>query len=90
LTHVIYKFQIYPSISYNSIDLSEDGFIISVQEQNGIPCVWVVTNTAIAQERHIVDVFGTGNSVDPDRHHFIGTAICGVDVWHLAIRIPED
>ena len=50
------------------------GQILSVQVQNGIPCLWVLVKELHKREVRRIRIIGTGNPIGEDEHlTFIGT-----------------
>lgn len=49
----------------NEIDMPEQAEILSVQIQNGIPCLWAKVNTDYPEEKRAIRIIGTGNSINP-------------------------
>ena len=59
---------------------------LSVQMQNGVPCLWAIVDPAMGETLHNVWIHGTGHEVDPlVAGHFVGTfqALNGSLVFHV-------
>jgi hypothetical protein len=72
------------------VNIPTYGEILSVQVQNGTPCIWVLVNPEEEPEPRHFEIFGTGNpfpvDVGSDRR-FIGTFQENGFVWHLFERV---
>lgn len=58
-----------------TIEVPEDGKILSVQVQNGKPCLWVLVNSENKKVVRTIVTYGTGNRITDYKHDyiFIGT-----------------
>ena len=63
--------------------------ILHVHEQNDAVCLWALVNPSHANEERCFEVYGTGHLIHSgmgvDRK-YLGTAHCGVYVWHVFER----
>ena len=57
------------------IDLPENARILTVQTQNGIPCIWaIVDEESTKTKHHTIRTYGTGHPFDSHIHCFyVGT-----------------
>jgi len=83
---VIWKYE-FEVKDFVDIKMPKDSQILSVQDQNGVACLWVLINTKRPETIRKFRIFGTGNSlpVNEDIHKYIGTFQTkqGLLVWHL-------
>lgn len=84
-----YKFEINDNVY---IEMPLDYEILSVQVQNGIPCIWALVDAGNARERRRFEIFGTGHPIECNsriERKFIGTFQLndGILVFHLFERI---
>lgn len=58
---------------------------LSVQVQNGTPCLWAMVDCDAQPEPHRFRLYGTGHPVDEPAQHFVGTfqMYDGSLVFHL-------
>jgi len=82
----IFKYPI--NIGKTDIGLPVGSYVLSVQMQNGQPCVWVMLdpddeNKTVAT----FEVVGTGHDIDRTDKGFVGTFQDGAFVWHLFVGI---
>lgn len=76
------------------IDLPEDAKILTVQNQNKIPTIWVLLDTDKPKVKRSFKIIGTGHKIDKTISlNYIGTiqneSILGSLVWHLFEIIPK-
>lgn len=57
--------------------------ILTVQDQRGAVTMWAEIDPAAPREKRRFRVVGTGESLDPNRLQYLGTAQFGVLVWHV-------
>lgn len=74
------------------ITMPKDAEILSIQTQNGIPCLWALVNPEAEKEVRNFEMFGTGHNIACNiERKFIGTF--QIDrlglVFHLFERITE-
>lgn len=55
------------------IDMPEDAKILSLQMQNGVPCLWAEVQTANPFVTRTFQLFGTGHRVPEKLGPFVGT-----------------
>lgn len=68
----IYKYQL-SSNDVTEIVMPQHARILTVQMQNGIPCLWAVVDNERAMTTRRFHVFGTGHPIDKDYTRYIGT-----------------
>ena len=85
----IHKYPV-PMAGAFSLRLPKEAVILSFQCQKGVPCIWVVVETAHINEDRKFRLYGTGNPIEripEDRIlHYIGTTQQSQVpplVWHL-------
>lgn len=61
---------------------------LCLQLQDGKPTIWWQVNPDEPQEKHYLNITGTGWRVKPgnERYHYIGTWQSGGLVWHAYFR----
>jgi hypothetical protein len=56
------------------LDLPEGSEVLTLQLQNGVPCLWVLCNdTAQPSETRRFEWFGTGQYLAPAEYAYVGT-----------------
>lgn len=70
----IYKYPLQVT-DYQEVQIPWDAQLLSVQVQNGTPCLWALVETTRQKERVVIDIYGTGNPIEADLHErdFIDT-----------------
>ena len=58
---------------------------VFVHEQNGVPTLWAEVDPSTEDREYLLFVIGTGHPV-PLCCEYVGSAMCGVFVWHVYIR----
>lgn len=82
----IYKYPLY-IVDEQTIPLPKDAVPLSVQIQNGEPCLWAMVDSKAASWPRRVRIFGTGNPVDIEGSwKFVGTVQERIFVWHVFIE----
>lgn len=69
----IWKFPVLPD---HNIDMPIGAEILSVQTQNGIPCIWALVDPKAEKEVRKFEIFGTGHELECNeniKRKFIGT-----------------
>lgn len=61
--------------------------ILSVGEQNGALCLWVMVDPEKPHEDRGIEIIGTGNTTPDGRRNFIGTVVIEPFVWHVFERL---
>lgn len=86
----IYKYPI-TDPSKIAIEMPEDAEILTVQMQNGTPCIWALVNPDNKTKERYFEVFGTGHPVycdmGIDRKYINTFQMNGNLVFHLFERI---
>ena len=52
-------------------------------DPQGNPCVWAEVDTDEKDISVTIEIFGTGNPIQPHPRKFIGTFVDDVFVWHV-------
>lgn len=47
--------------------------ILTVQLQQGIPCVWILVNTENPKEEVTIKIYGTGHTIEDNIGKYLGT-----------------
>ena len=55
------------------ISMPKDSTLLTVQVQNGIPCLWALVDTDKETEERFIGIIGTGNLVPKGILRYIGT-----------------
>jgi len=86
---IIGKIQLRKDSYSQTIEFPKDGKVMSIQYQNGIPCMWVHGDfTKLGPA--IIYAIPTGQHVEYlDEPLYIGTLQDGPFVWHYFLRLPE-
>ena len=71
--------------------MPEDSLILSVQVQNGVPCIWAMVDTGKPKIDRTFVIVGTGQLCDMDSLEFIGTfqMFEGNLVFHLFEKVAD-
>lgn len=91
MAKTIWKFPLVLS-NTQEIPMPSEARILTVQEQDGIPCIWAMVNPSNTLEIRIIEMFATGQSIREDMgvdRQYIGTVQLynGQLVFHLFERI---
>lgn len=79
----IFKYPI-KSLSSVEFEMPAGAKILTVQMQNGIPCIWALVNPNKTIQCRKFIIFGTGHQIhDPDNVSYIGTFQSSGLVYHL-------
>jgi len=83
----IYKYQL-GITSRQIVEIPEQSKILSVANQRGHLCLWVMVNSYKPLVKRTIEILGTGNPIpesisQPVGRHFIGTVIIEPFVWHV-------
>lgn len=75
------------------IPMPEKAEILSVADQDGTLCLWVMVDThALQEEVRAIEIIGTGNPIATPIGYarlFIGTAVMRPFVWHVFERLHD-
>ena len=83
----IYKYQI--PYDFTEVNIPEGAEILSMQLQNGIPCIWAMVDTGQPKIKRKFMIVGTGKELHPCvLHTFIGTYQVPGFVFHV-FEIPN-
>jgi len=85
----IYKFNLRPGRTV--LDLPLEARPLTVQMQNGDPCMWVLLNPSQPTVRRIFDVYGTGHDMPDIPGHYVATFQMdgGAMVWRVFDAHPQ-
>ena len=62
MNKTIWKFEL-ETTDNQTIEMPVNAEILTVQTQNGIPCIWVLVDPTETKEKRFIEVFGTGHDV---------------------------
>lgn len=66
------------------ISMPSGAVILTVQVQDGTPCLWALVETENEKEDRTLHVVGTGQPFpDAQAAHYVGTFQVGIFVWHV-------
>lgn len=62
--------------------------ILTVQMQNGVPCIWVMVEPieGLPDRKAVIEIFGTGHPISKGNREYIGTFQTEVLVFHVFQR----
>ena len=69
-----------------TVRMPEGATILSAQVQKGSICLWALVDPSATQTKErAIEVFGTGNPIEPGNRQFISTVqtAAGAFVWHV-------
>ena len=84
----IWKFPL-EATDMQEITVPDGADLLSVANQNGTICLWVMVDPSAEPRRRYIEIIGTGNSFSIDMgvdRVFIGTVIVNPFVWHVFER----
>lgn len=82
----IWKFPLY-IVDEQTVQLPDTAQPLSVQIQDGEPCLWALVDPQAPSNPRRVKIFGTGNPVDISGNwNFVGTIQERIFVWHIFIE----
>lgn len=55
------------------VNMPEGAKILTVQIQNGRPCLWAIVNPKNKPEERVIETYGTGNPFKEFERSYIGT-----------------
>lgn len=87
----IYKYPI-ETTDTQIVMMPQQAKILTVQVQRGQPCLWAEVNPLLAQERVVIEVFGTGHNMPAGiAREYIGTyqLYDGELIFHVYKRITS-
>ena len=80
----IWKYELEPGLT--ELRMPEGAQVLTMQIQNGTPCLWVKVDPGAQQEDRVFKVYGTGHDIpDYPRLMYVATAQMGDGalVWHV-------
>jgi len=82
--NTIYKYKLQPN--FGRLEMPQGAQVLTVQMQDGTPCLWARVDTDRALEWRSFDVYGTGHEM-PDDPRLVYVATFQMDggalVWHV-------
>jgi hypothetical protein len=66
--------------------------VLTMQIQDGQPCLWALVDGGERQEQRLIEIFGTGNPIHEDagiQRRYIGTFQQSPFVWHVFERTND-
>lgn len=82
---VIWKFELTDK-GVQNISLPKDYQFLTIQTQNGTPCIWVLVNPDEEKIDEQFEIYGTGHNIHFDMgisRDYLGTFQDSYLVWHL-------
>lgn len=73
-------------VDLQTLTMPKGAKLLSVGNQKGNLCLWYSVDTDMPNEDRVIEIVGTGNSVEPRSRDFIGTAVIDPFVWHVFER----
>jgi hypothetical protein len=70
-----------------ALDLPKGAKVLSVQNQNNIPCLWALVDPAKPKEKRHFRILGTGQPVGGTAGTFLGTVL--LNNGHFVIHVFE-
>ena len=83
--NTIYKYRLEPNCG-GAVHMPQGAQVLTVQMQDGVPCLWAKVDTTQPAERRTFDVYGTGHAMPNDpRLVYVATFQMdgGALVWHV-------
>lgn len=65
------------------VPMPKGSLLLSVQDQRGKLCLWVLVNENNPQVNRMVFVIGTGNPIKGNPGQYVASAQQGPYVWHV-------
>lgn len=86
----IWKFQL-EETSVQHIQMPVGHEILSLQMQNGVPCIWALVQPDRPKLPICIEIYGTGHDILPElpseKRTFVGTYQTGAFVFHVFTKI---
>jgi hypothetical protein len=81
----VWKFKLADGVDHFALDMPVGATILSVQVQNGEPCMWaLIPDTSGDREMRVFRIYETGHSmIITEKLLFLGTIQQPPYVWHL-------
>jgi hypothetical protein len=83
----IWKFQL-ELRDAQSVQIPQGAKLLTVQMQDGEPCLWAEVDPSAVKESRAIELVGTGHPILCDRHAYISSCQQGPFVWHWFERLP--
>jgi hypothetical protein len=70
------------------VEVPDGARFLSIQTQNGLPCMWLAVDPKAAKTKVALRCFGTGHKLPIGWDHwvFLGTVQTGQFVWHYFVE----
>ena len=72
MSKTIWKFEL-ATVDFQTIRMPEGAELLTVQLQNGLPCLWALVDPASKIDLVNIDIFGTGHQMSEGKRNYIGT-----------------
>ena len=72
MSKTIYKYPL-QIIDEQWVNIPKGAEILTVQIQNGIPCLWAKVDAQEDNERRLIEIIGTGNPISNSDRKYIST-----------------
>ena len=82
-TRRVWKYQLDLTARAQSLGMPTDAEVVHVQEQNGLPTLWVQVNVDEPLVVRTFCIFATGEDIAPAFTRYIGTVHIEWTVWHV-------
>ena len=86
MNNTIWKFEL-ETIDNQTIKIPVGGEILTIQTQNGMPCLWALVDSNADKEDRFIEIYGTGHFIRQDENvnrKYIGTyQLGGSLVFHV-------
>lgn len=70
---VVYKYQLVVT-DRQKVTMPKDAKVLTIQVQNGTPCIWAMVEPKNPEEEVTIRIHGTGHNIsDTERLEYIGT-----------------
>lgn len=67
----------------NYVQMPAVAQILSVQMQNGVPCIWAMVDPHSEKITRTFLIYGTGHPISPLKKKYLGTTQDPPYVWHV-------
>lgn len=68
----IWKFPL-TAINYQTLEIPKDAEVLTIQAQNGEPCLWARVDSDAAIVKRSIAIHGTGHSLPDTKGDYLGT-----------------
>ena len=82
---VIWKFPL-ALTDFVSVEMPENAVVLSVDNQDGVLCLWAMVEPDMPKDVRHFSIVGTGNPMPAGLKKFIGTVLMPPYVWHVFER----